>query len=49
MVLKAIILFKSFCKKPDDAPINVDNAPVNIININTVELYSNINDDRINK
>jgi len=45
----AIILFKSFCTKPQVAAKNAVVAPIKVITNNAVELYSNIGEDLTNK
>lgn len=49
MVLKAIILFKSFCTKPQVAAKNAVEAPTKVIINKAVELNSNKGENRINK
>ena len=49
MVLKAIILFKSFCTKPHVAAKKAVVAPTNVMTNNAVELYSNIGELLTNK
>ena len=44
-----MILFKSFCTKPQVAAKNAVVAPTNVITNNAVELYSNNGDDLTNK
>ena len=49
MVLKAIILFKSFCTNPQVAAKKAVDAPTKVITNSAVLLYSKIGDDLTNK
>jgi hypothetical protein len=49
IVLNAIILFKSFCTKPQVAPMNAVVAPTKVITSKAVGLYSNIGELLNNK
>ena len=49
MVENAIILFKSFCTKPQVAAKKAVVAPIKVIINNAVGLYSNTGADLINK
>jgi len=49
IVLKAIILFRSFCNRPDEAAKIEVTAPIQVIINNAVGLHSNNGLDLTNK